>query len=169
MWNNIEGWLSNIESEELQKLAKDKKVLEIGSYCGKSTVCMSQTAKYILAVDPHDGITTSVPKNTLPIIIENIKNSLCSVNIVVGKIEDFGHTIKDESFDFVFVDGDHSYEACLRDIKLALRLVKDGDFIAVHDYLSPYQKHDGVKLALRNITQNIRKIDTLGIIQKGKL
>lgn len=36
--------------------------------------------------------------------------------------------------DFVFVDGDHSYEGCLADIRAWLPLVRDGGVIAGHDY-----------------------------------
>ncbi len=42
--------------------------------------------------------------------------------------------IQDASLDFVFIDADHSYEGCLRDIKAWLPKVKSGGYICGHDY-----------------------------------
>ena len=41
---------------------------------------------------------------------------------------------KDQSLDFVFVDGDHSYEGVCRDIQAWLPKVKPGGVLAGHDY-----------------------------------
>jgi hypothetical protein len=43
-------------------------------------------------------------------------------------------------FDFVYVDGSHSYENCAYDIAQAKRLVKDGQVIAGDDLI--YQLHE---------------------------
>jgi hypothetical protein len=40
-------------------------------------------------------------------------------------------------FDFVFIDGDHSYEGCLTDIRAWLPLVKPGGWIGGHDWEKP--------------------------------
>jgi hypothetical protein len=40
----------------------------------------------------------------------------------------------DELFDMVYLDADHSYEACKRDLALAYKKVKKGGFIMGHDY-----------------------------------
>lgn len=37
--------------------------------------------------------------------------------------------------DMVFIDGDHSYEGCTRDIEAWLPKIKPGGIISVHDYL----------------------------------
>lgn len=42
--------------------------------------------------------------------------------------------IKDGSLDFVFIDGDHSYEGTKKDIELWIKKVKPGGFIGGHDY-----------------------------------
>lgn len=42
--------------------------------------------------------------------------------------------IKDGSLDFVFIDGDHSYNGCKTDIKLWLPKIKPGGWIGGHDY-----------------------------------
>lgn len=52
----------------------------------------------------------------------------------------------DESLEFVFVDGDHTYEGCLEDIKLWFPKLKKGGVMLGHDYGPP--SHAGVKKAV---------------------
>lgn len=42
--------------------------------------------------------------------------------------------VADESLDFVFIDGDHSYDGCKRDIEAWLPKVKPGGWLMGHDY-----------------------------------
>ena len=46
---------------------------------------------------------------------------------------------KDGFFDLVFIDGDHSYKGCKRDVKAWLPKVKNGGFMSGHDYAHPDQ------------------------------
>jgi len=43
--------------------------------------------------------------------------------------------IEDESLDFVYIDGDHRYEAVYKDIELYFSKVKIGGLIGGHDYI----------------------------------
>jgi predicted O-methyltransferase YrrM len=133
-WMDIPGWLTEEEGNELARLATGRLVLEIGSYCGRSTVAMAATAKVIVSIDPHDSSTTEPhpPIQTLDIFQRNIAG--LPVIPFLGRIEQFEPYLVPNSFDMVFVDADHSYDACLRDIAAAERVVRDGGVIAVHDY-----------------------------------
>jgi hypothetical protein len=55
--------------------------------------------------------------------------------------------VADESLDFVFIDGDHSYEGCKRDIEVWVPKVKVGGWIGGHDYGHP-RKSWGVTKAV---------------------
>ena len=44
------------------------------------------------------------------------------------------HHIPDDSCDFIYLDGDHSYAGCLADIKAYWPKLKDGGIMAGHDY-----------------------------------
>jgi len=55
-------------------------------------------------------------------------------------------TIADSSLDFVFVDGDHTYEGCRTDILRWLPKIKDSGWIMGHDYLWP-----GVNQAVKEL------------------
>jgi hypothetical protein len=47
--------------------------------------------------------------------------------------QEFVRTIEDESLDFVFIDGDHSYEAALKDFENYYPKIKNGGIFAGHD------------------------------------
>lgn len=58
---------------------------------------------------------------------------------------------EDERLDFVFIDANHSYEACLEDIRLWFPKVKTNGVIAGHDYTNAVRSYAtfGVKRAVK--------------------
>lgn len=50
---------------------------------------------------------------------------------------DASDIIEDNSLDFVYIDGDHSYEAVKNDMKLWFKKVKEGGFLCGHDFGNP--------------------------------
>ena len=69
--------------------------------------------------------------------------------IIKGDSVEAAATIADASLDFVFIDGDHSYEGVKRDIEAWMPKVKPGGWLMGHDY----PQRAGVK----------RAVDELGI------
>jgi hypothetical protein len=60
--------------------------------------------------------------------------------------EEAAKQFPDESIDFVFIDGDHSYEGCAKDIDLWYPKLKDGGLLSGHDYRDG--RNYGVKQAV---------------------
>ena len=58
--------------------------------------------------------------------------------------------ITDESLDFVFIDAQHTYEACKEDIDTWFAKVRPGGFITGHDY-----RWDGVNRAVTEFAQQM--------------
>lgn len=58
----------------------------------------------------------------------------------------------DESIDFVFIDGDHSYEGCSLDISLWYPKLKDGGLLSGHDYRDG--RNYGVKRAVHEFAKS---------------
>jgi hypothetical protein len=139
---DIEGWLGHDEGQALAELAKGKRVLEIGSYCGLSTVCLARTAEHVVAVDPHDGRGTACPGNTLPALRANLSRYGVAekVEVVVGTLAspEIAEIVDRRApFDVAFIDGAHDAESVAEDIAEACsRLAPDG-LLAFHDYGSP--------------------------------
>lgn len=136
---DVDGWLLPAEGGALASLAEGKRVLEIGSYEGKSTICMAQTADYVVSIDPHTGAGTPEPRETFDKFRQNV-----SRYGVADKVE--AHHDRDfvaEPFDLVFIDGAHDLMSVKQDIAYACSMVKPGGLIAFHDYRREPGEHDG--------------------------
>jgi hypothetical protein len=136
---DIDGWLLPQEGKALAELARGKRVLEIGSYCGLSTVCMARTAEHVTAVDYFDGRCTAVPSDCLPKFYKSLerhgvrhKVTTCHPDIALPP----------GPYDLAFIDGAHDLESVRADIEKALGVLSDGGLIAFHDY------HSGIDMGV---------------------
>lgn len=139
---DVPGWLRVEEGKALHELARGKRVLEVGSYVGLSTICLARTAEHVVSVDTHDGRGTEVPDNTLPKLEANLRRYGVAdrVETLVGTLEDsveFLRASGDAPFDLIFIDGSHDRESVESDIRHALPLLAPGGLLAFHDYRSP--------------------------------
>lgn len=131
------GWLTEPEGRELARIAEDKAVLEIGSYCGRSTICLARTAKCVTAVDTFDGRGTACDGDTLGTFTANL--ALYGVADKVNAIRGESATVLPDLppvYDVVFIDGGHDLPTVTRDAELALGRLKPGGVLAFHDYQS---------------------------------
>ena len=75
------------------------------------------------------------------------------VRIMKGKSVDMLSTFPDNALDMIYIDGDHSYEGCKKDLHLAYMKVAQGGWIMGHDYemnlMKTHHNYDfGVKRAV---------------------
>ncbi len=149
---DVRGWLTEEEGRALARLAEGKSVLEIGSFCGRSTICMAQTARFVLAVDPFDGRGTPETGNTHDEFQANLSRYGLlhngKVRIGIGTTSDLkAHPemrLSDENqFDLIFIDGAHDYQSVRADIEVARKLLSPAGVIAFHDYRLHPGEHDG--------------------------
>jgi len=142
---DIAGWLSETEGVALRTLCEYKRVLEIGSYCGRSTVCIAQAAISVVAVDPHSGLkTTTMPRDTYMTCKANLARYQCNnVEVVRATSDEWAATYSGPAFDVVFIDGNHQYAAVLSDIAIAERVLAANGVILFHDYRLMPNEHDG--------------------------
>ncbi|NER01403.1 MAG: glycosyltransferase [Okeania sp. SIO3C4] len=142
----------------LRKVAKKQmKVLEIGSWKGMATAVMggvlSEYEGTLFAIDTWKG-SSSVPSmereargtNIFNVFIQNMK-MLGLLNQIVQPIgmESIAaaQIFQDNSFDFIFIDGDHSYSSIKQDILAWLPTLKEGGTICGHcaeGYYSQYSE-----------------------------
>jgi hypothetical protein len=73
--------------------------------------------------------------------------------------EEAAHRFADASLDFVYIDGNHSYEACKQDIAHWWSKVKPGGVLAGHDYVDGNlpEGNFGVKSAVDEFAQKERQ------------
>lgn len=139
---DVDGWLLPQEGRALYDLARDKGVLEIGSYCGKSTICLAQSARSVVAVDPHDGSGTPKPRDTWMEFNANLDHYGVAAIVIPwrGRMADL---YPDGTVDLVFIDGAHDLDSVRQDIESARRFLKPDGLIAFHDYRSSPGQIDG--------------------------
>lgn len=135
--DDVDGWLTITEGQSLTNLAKGKDVLEIGAYCGRSTICLARSASSVISIDPHDGRGTPNPKNTLAECKANLRRYGVEATLLTDRPSSLP-----EPVDLVFIDGAHDYESVAADIAYASENLKPDGVIACHDYREAQGKYD---------------------------
>jgi MMP 1-O-methyltransferase len=149
-WERIEGFLTEKEAVELYRLARAVPrggcVVEIGSGKGKSTWCLARGLRRgtLHAIDPFDasGDAHSVKayseqRGSVP-LLEQFKANLAPLAVetkvvpCVGTSKDFAGRFP--RIDLLFIDGDHSVEACEFDFRTFAPCLPRGGLLALHDY-----------------------------------
>jgi len=114
---------------------------EIGCYAGESMEIFfnSGKIKQLFAIDPWMGgynHATSPEVSDFNLVEHTFDNRAVNKNIVKLKM-----TMKEAldllpELDVIYIDGNHTYDCVLEDIKLSLQKIKDGGIICGHDYNS---------------------------------
>lgn len=174
----IPGWLSPKEATFLESAVKQTakragEIVEIGSFCGKSTICLSLSKGTVYAIDPHKGnIGDKRYKPTYTKFLTNLKTAGVSKKVkpLVKTSAEAAKNWK-KKIRVLFIDGLHDEKHAMQDFHLWSPFVVEGGIIAIHD---SYRRWCGSeKSALRNIVHSphfgvIGYIDSLIYGIKGK-
>ena len=132
----------NLLEDKLDHLkfhSNETKMIEIGSYMGESTLMFAASGmfKEIHCIDPFKGtekLNEEYGYEWDTVKQEYEMNTRYFDNITLHK--DFSYNVVDEfenhAYDFVYIDGSHSYKDTFRDIELYLP--KTIQFIGGHNY-----------------------------------
>jgi predicted O-methyltransferase YrrM len=158
-------WMRPTEQKEgLLDLIKElgdnsnKTMIEIGSFVGESTVLFAQSFKEVIAIDPFlEGYDDADPTSKL-FDFDNVYQTYLDRITVYSNIQTIVDTsdnaVKElvgKQFDFVYIDGLHTYEGVKTDIVNYLPLVKTGGVIGGHDYTDKIPHLVGVYNAVNEI------------------
>lgn len=94
--------------------------------------------------------------------LEPYKNCQIIRKTSMEAVKDF----KDNSLDFVFIDGNHEYEYVLEDIREWTKKVKIGGIVAGHDYVEDSGRKYGVIQAVNQYIEE-SKVSLLFVLKKG--
>ena len=195
--NTVKGFLDPIEGEALYLYAKqyvrNDPCLEIGSYCGKSSVYLGSAVKEndqkLYSIDHHKGSEEQQPGeeyfdsdlinaegngiDTLPFFLETIeKSKLDKFVIPIVSTSEEAYQDFTLNFDMVFIDGGHSEKAAQKDYELWSQRITKGGLLAIHDVFPnpedggrpPYNIY---KRALESGNfKKLEMIKTLGLLKK---
>lgn len=154
----IRGFLPDHEGKHLHQLANGVAhlgpMLEIGSYCGRSTIWLGHAARLqgsiVFALDHHRGSEEHQPGeffhdealadvsggiDTLREFRHNIANAQLEDHVIalVGASAVVGKQLSQSDFSLVFIDGGHSLEAALVDWRVFGTRVCRGGLLVIHD------------------------------------
>lgn len=154
--NPLEGWLERDEMESLVHICSQKitekaqpVIVEIGSYCGKTTAVIALTAKVmnpktkIIAIDDFSGRLGAVDTGVehYPPSFLKFQKTLDDLSIT-GMVEIVKKTpqplIPDRAIDVLLIDGLHDYANVARDFYACEKWVDPEGFILFHDYDSNF-------------------------------
>jgi predicted O-methyltransferase YrrM len=153
----IQGWLEEQEADllmagvvrALNTLPNGAAVVEVGSYCGRSTVVLGSVVKAfgaktrVYAIDPHQGVVGAADQGlqtlapTLATFRHNLTiNGLCEVVETIQKCS--FEVAWSKPIGFLFIDGLHDYANVARDFRHFEPWLLPGAYIAFHDYADHY-------------------------------
>lgn len=122
----------------------DLKVCEIGVYEGDySSIILSALPSCELNLvdlwDPlgNDFFYSEFEKESLDKSYQKVKErfgNVENVKIIKGDSKELFNKFEDEYFDWIYIDGDHSYEGVCLDLKNWMPKVKKGGVISGHDF-----------------------------------
>lgn len=123
-----------------------KLVLEIGTYFGNTTLGLykNSSSSRIYTIDTYKEMALDIPEfqddNILPKreVGKAFKKEKAGIKQIFGDSREFKtySSIKNKIFDFIFIDGNHSMEAVIKDTENCLRLVKPKSIIFWHDFMA---------------------------------
>jgi predicted O-methyltransferase YrrM len=68
--------------------------------------------------------------------IINVKNNYNRMSLIKGFSDDYAKIFNDNTFDFIFIDGNHGYDAVKKDLYNWYPKIKKGGLFCGHDYIS---------------------------------
>lgn len=194
-YKDIKGFMPEHEGKALYKWARKFSeygpLLEIGTYCGKSSMFLSEGAQannqYVYTIDHHMGseehqvneeyfdieIFDELSKriNSFPLFLENINNF--GIKNIVPIVNE--SSLVAESWNsplaMVFIDGGHSLETAMNDFISWHEKIIPGGALVIHDIFenpedggqAPYEVY---MHALKNGFNDFDRVDTIVCLKK---
>jgi predicted O-methyltransferase YrrM len=166
-YQQIEGWFDFPEFYDFIVEQFDNAVfVEIGTWKGKSIMYMAMQIKELgkniklYGIDTFEGSENtpqmsdlqamkSISKDYLyELYLKNIEPLKEFITTIRGSSQEVHTQFEDNSLDFVFIDGNHSYEAVKKDIESWYPKIKSGGIISGHDYTLEFGDAYGVVKAV---------------------
>jgi predicted O-methyltransferase YrrM len=195
--NNIKGFLDIREGKALYDIALEASrygpCLEIGSYCGKSTVCIGSACKknngILFSIDHHQGSEEQQPGeeyfdselfdpgtsrvDTFKTFRETIKKAgLTDTVVPMVCCSELAGRQWATPLSLVFIDGGHSYEAVFTDYNTWAGHVIPNGYLLIHDIFKDPEKGGQApylvyKLAVASgFFKELLMIKTLGVLKR---
>ena len=119
----------------------DKTMIEIGSFVGESTILFAQSFKKVIAIDPFLADYDPADPTSYSFEFKNVydtyldrTSSHTNIQTLTMSSDAAAEILNEDMFDFIYLDGLHTYDGVKTDIINYLPKVKQGGVIGGHDY-----------------------------------
>lgn len=161
--DQVQTWLPG---EDIPKLLQNKAGL-VGVEIG---VDQGWTSEYLLdklpncklyGVDPYmnyydwSNVEVKGQDEVMPKMLKRMERFGNQFILIREKSDDAVDKFEDESQDFIFIDGIHTYEQVLKDCRNYWPKLKKGGLFCGHDYTNVPQVGDAVRVFAKEINMNI--------------
>ena len=194
--NSVKGFLDPLEGAALYRAGRQMSALglcvEIGSYCGKSTVYLGtacqQAGGTLVAIDHHRGSEENQPgeeyfdpdlddgaggMSSLDLFRDTLARAALEDTVVpILATSQMAAKIVTGPLALVFIDGGHSLPAALADYRNWGARVMRGGLLAIHDVFPNHADggrppHDIYKLALHSgLFEDVEAVKSLRILRR---
>jgi hypothetical protein len=195
--DNIKGFLDEDEGRFLYETAlaasRMGPCLEIGSYCGKSTVYLGTACKksnsILFSIDHHRGSEEQQPGEEYfdPDLFDpqsgqvdtfgkfrKTLDSACIEDAVVPIVcrSETAARCWATPLSLVFIDGGHAFETVLTDYNVWAKHIMSGGFLMIHDIFSDPTQGGQAPFQIYNLAlasghfRGVNKVKTLGVLQR---
>ena len=158
---DVEGWMTEGQARRLwdraSALRAGQRVVEIGSYQGRSAIVLATAAPdgvEVVAIDPHAGNDRGPQQITGPASAGQRDHEAYLANLAAAGVSDRvrhvrlpsadAHGAVEGDIDLLYIDGAHRYRPALDDVRRWGARVTEGGTLLIHDSFSSI----GVTLAL---------------------
>jgi predicted O-methyltransferase YrrM len=195
--NNVKGFLGRQEGNALYDIAIEASrrgpCLEIGSYCGKSTICLGSACRknnsILFSIDHHRGSEEQQPgeeyfdpklydrKTRRVDTFKEFRNTIEKAGLedtVVPMVcrSELAARLWSTSLSLVFIDGGHSYAAAYTDYNAWAGHIMPNGYLMIHDIFKNPEKggqapYHIYKLAVASgLFKEVSMINTLGVLKR---
>lgn len=135
------GRCSGLGVVDLVSKESELKGVEIGCHIGDTTLHFLNNLPnlHLTGIDPYIGYWDWDKRfyhqdKQYPVLLERMKPYEGRFNLLKDFSDNVVDEFKDESLDFIFIDGMHTYEQVLKDCKNYYPKIKSGGVFSGHDY-----------------------------------
>jgi predicted O-methyltransferase YrrM len=154
-WDNIPPFVpTSTEDRVLQFICmyggKSRKIFEFGTWIGRSALGFSKNFEHVMTMDYIDGsdINYAYSHNNAVYKSGELILNVPNVTFINENSLSYNFDSLIDTFDVVFVDGNHSFNGCMEDMRNAMKICKkNNSIIFIHDYSNSGM---GVKAAVDN-------------------
>lgn len=136
---SIPGWLRPEDASIIYDLARasDGPILEIGTYCGKSTILMALAVRDAGGGQLVYSVDVDLVTQRTAMAEARSRGLEQRILFVHGTVAAFHRAYPHVGPSLTFVDGDHSRDGVRRDLAVLEQLVPAGGAMLFHDYADP--------------------------------